>query len=317
MNLTRKNWKKKTRDGYSSTLKPFLTDHGSRLINTIEDEELPPYWLRHKHPQTQKNYYRNFRAFFNAAQKKRLLVQNPMTPHDAPKVPRRGRPIILTLEQVQLLVKAAMNPKYDKLLVFVTLGLFGGLRPSEIENGLMGRSLKTAPHLKPMTWESIKLDAEDERDWVDVGGRGKQSSERYVELSPNAISLLKFAKEKGLSVFPEKNSANLWKALRRSIGLQGQDKWQDDIMRHTAVSYRYRCNPFTMRKGEGKRSQLSSIFGHSEYIQSTHYKNAGTTMADARAFWRIGAPSWKHDNPKSDSAGIKVWSLSSRKKNRT
>ena len=79
-----------------------------------------------------------------------------------------------------------------------------------------------------------------------------------------------------------KNGINLWKTLRKESGLS---KFKPNVLRHTAISFFYRHNPFTNQETL-EESLMDKQFGNGEDVRDRHYKNvAKMTIADAKRFW--------------------------------
>ena len=90
------------------------------------------------------------------------------------------------------------------------------------------------------------------------------------------------AKNGGMEVVPSKNGINLWKKLRKESGLS---KFKPNVLRHTAISFFYRHNPFTNQETL-EESLMDKQFGNGEDVRDRHYKNvAKMTIADAERFW--------------------------------
>ena len=113
---------------------------------------------------------------------------------------------------------------------------------------------------------------------------GKKKSTDNRNLSPNLVKILLEEKKKGMDVVPKKNGVNLWKKLRKECELTNL---QANALRHTAISFFYRNNPFTNEETLDPLV-MDYQFGNTEDVRSRHYKNvAKMTIAEARKFWSI------------------------------
>jgi len=82
--------------------------------------------------RTKKNYLITVRTFFNySISKGYRAAENPASKISTPKIDWE-QPSILTVDEAKALVTAATNEQEGRLLASVTLGLFAGIRSSEI-----------------------------------------------------------------------------------------------------------------------------------------------------------------------------------------
>ena len=283
------NWGIKTKQSKETNLKDFITRFSNRNVSTIRGDELDSVFLNiPKSTQTKYNRYRELRAFFNFCKRKKYVLNNPMEEHVAPNVLKNSRPKVLTIDQAKNLFYASCDPKYESLLPFVTLGLFCGIRPSEIHGGILGKSPKNYPTIKTMDWNDIFLEPEIGNPYINLPFLGKMASGRRIEIPPNAAETLKYCREKGLYIFPLKNSGRLWSGLRKSVSLQGtKSEWVPDIMRHTAISMVYLLNPFDQEKRMSE-AEISAMFGNSEYVRQRYYLDTSKfNLSEAHEFWNL------------------------------
>lgn len=132
--------------------------------------------------------------------------------------PRPADPKILTPDQCAALLRACTGPDKD-MLPFVVLGLWGFIRPKE---------------LSALSWDDVDFKPELR---VRVGRAiSKTSHFRVVQLPAGCAKLLK-PLAKGGKVAPQSALDEKFRRIRHTAGLL--ESWQNDLMRHTGISYHY------------------------------------------------------------------------------
>lgn len=177
----------------------------------------------------------------------------------------------LELWECEALLKEARRQALDeggvrwKLLSYVVIGLFGGLRRAELERLQQG---------------DVNL---EERTVIVRAAHAKTRQRRVVELSENAVAWLKREGETlrlgdgeiGSRVCPA-NLKRMWPAFWKSCGLK---EWKNNAMRHTFASMH-----LAMWSDEAK---LQTLMGHeSGPMLHRHYK-ALKTKKEAERFWGL------------------------------
>jgi integrase len=182
-------------------------------------------------------------------------------------------PEVMPLADVKALLKAATEFKKGRLIPYVVLGTFAGLRPKELAR---------------ITWADIDLAAKT----VTLSAKvAKMRERRIVELSPNAIKWLRpHATEqtpiKGL------NWRRDFDKVKEIAGYNGREKttveidgkkrtlkaWPQDLMRHTAISHH-----LVKHQHEGKTAAWA---GNSPDMIHKHYRGL-VKAKEAKAFWQI------------------------------
>ena len=255
--------------------KPIIASLGSKIIKDICTEDLPNFWQSKKSDQTRLNHFKKIKSFFSWCLLKDYHFKDILALEKTPKVKRHALPQVLTLDQAKRLLDVSSRPKYRTLKPFVALCLFAGLRAGEIHAGW-----NKADALK---WEDFTLVPDGkEKPFLSLPFVGKMKSSRNVDLPPILIEILLKAKEDNLDVVPNKNGVNLWKKLRKESGLSSI---KPNTLRHTAISFFYRNNPFTNEETLDE-SLMTKQFGNSEEVRDRHYKNVkGLTITDAKKYW--------------------------------
>ena len=246
---------------------------------------------------TKQDNRRSTSSFFSWCIAKEYCVTNP-----AKKTSRTRsttddtEPAILTLAEVRKLLMAARDFKNGKLVPYVALSLFSGIRPTELAR---------------ISWEHIDLDAgtvtigaklakmRQRRivEFVQITERNKKGKE--IKLPANLRDwLLPHATEK--TPFRGKNWRKDFDALKRHLGFGNPDllprrkkkretdeekasreklkPWTPDILRHTAISQH-----LAYFQHEGKTATWA---GNSPDIIQRHYKGL-VKPGDANEFWAI------------------------------
>src|SRR5439155_12107432 len=143
----------------------------------------------------------------------------------------RQDPAILTPEQAGELLEAARKQKRGLLVPYVAIGLFAGLRPTELAR---------------LTWDRIDLADKTITIGADIA---KMRSKRIVEMSDNlAAWLAPYASKRPAIV--GKNWRRDFDTVKQAAGFGGRNgetpegeetpelkPWTQDFMRHTAISY--------------------------------------------------------------------------------
>lgn len=158
---------------------------------------------------------------------------------------------ILSIKQCKTLVEKARDNAYAKETApYVLLGLFAGLRPSELQE---------------LKWEDIDFKTHEI----------KVASEeiRYV---PMTMTLVKsIAPYRGEGAMVGTNWRKKWDSVKTSAGFA---PYPSDGMRHSFASYWLPIH--------NDRPKLAEIMGNSEAIIKKHYRKA-ITKREAEKFWRL------------------------------
>ena len=209
----------KASDGASS---PYLTDlrcrlgqfsktFGMRLVSEITSSEIDD-WLRNRKvsPVTRNNSRRTLRTAFSFALARNYCVDNPVV-KTAKAKEIEGTAGILTVAETARLLEAADA----KLLPFIAIGAFAGLRRAELER---------------LDWSEVDLD----QGLITVmATKAKSARRRFVKIRENLASWLKpYAAQRGM-VTPI-NCRKMFEATRVAAAIK---KWPDNALRHSFASY--------------------------------------------------------------------------------
>jgi integrase len=221
-------------------------------------------WLRAlpHGPVTRNNYRRLLSVLFSYAKQRRYCVANPVQETAKAKVVR-GRPGILSAEQVKGLLAAAE----DELRPAIAIGLFAGLRPeSEIWRLDWSKVDFAAKHI------DVSAEATKNR-----GDGTEGAAHRFVTMQPNLIAWLKpLARKQGPVSRTGDRDLTLLDAARKKAGIT---EWPHDAMRYTFGSMHYaHFQNVGATMAEMGHTNPKTFFGH--------YR-ARVRPAEAAAFWKI------------------------------
>lgn len=258
-----------------------------RLAHEIRREDVEA-WLKANRwaPKTHNNYLTDLRTIFAFGIGRGYLTANPCEGVDRKKT-LDGEIRFLSVDACERLLRRAAEPKpplprFDKqgrwlplragaesfqdFLPLLVIGLFCGPRPDKELGGM--------PHT------DIKL---EQRLIVISAGRAKSRRRRTVDLPPNAIAWLEFARDHGgwnpqaEGTITPPNFKRRWKRLRQECGLF--DDWPHDALRHTFATYEYASTQ--------NEAALQVKMGHrNAHTLHAHYRGL-TTPAEAARFWAL------------------------------
>ncbi|HTG44818.1 MAG TPA: site-specific integrase [Verrucomicrobiae bacterium] len=185
--------------------------------------------------------------------KRNWLKSNPA--HYKTKKGEKPPPVILSLDECERLLAATKKHKRGALVPYVSVCLFGGLRPFEAAR---------------LSWDRVNL-SDDELRVESVTSKGKRT--RVIKVCPTLKRWLLLRKDKPF--FPT-NWRNEFDAIKRKVGFGTSNKdaphlkpWVQDIMRHTATSHYFRKT--------GSYGETAEQMGNSEAIIKKHYASRVTT----------------------------------------
>jgi site-specific recombinase XerD len=154
---------------------------------------------------------------FSFAVAEGYCFSNPVAKVALYAVPEKTPAILSIAQAARLITVAAETESTLGLLGYITLGLFAGLRRTEIER---------------LDWMAFKA----ERRMVTVDGSiAKTGSIRNVALPENALAWLRVCASRSGKVAP----LNLNHRLRRLRFLAGIQNWQGNELRHSFASYHF------------------------------------------------------------------------------
>lgn len=241
-----------------AVLGKFCATFGERAASSVRPDEISEWMQTQKWSRrTRRNYHQDLSNFFGFALAKKYCAENPLHALDKP-IAENPKPEIFTTEQAKALLTAA-QAKGGRMVPFVALGLFAGLRTEEIRR---------------LDWRSIDFAATHIEIASDVS---KTREIRYVTIPKNLAAWLKpYRKESG-HVCPK---AFRWhrSVLREAAEI---DRWPDNALRHSFGSYHYAQHDNV----ELTKAQMGHGEGTSQTF-FTHYR-ALVKKGHAKAYWAL------------------------------
>jgi len=174
-------------------------------------------------------------------------------------------PVVLAVQECAALLRAAEKFENGRLLPYVALCMFGGLRPFETAR---------------LTWDQVNLTDGEIRL---KGTQTKTGKGRIVAICKTLKAWLSRYRKSG-EIYRPTYELEL-KALRASIGYGPKTEaqphlkpWVPDVLRHTAISHYFRAT--------GSYGRTAEQFGNSEGIIKKHYQGR-VSSADTKQFYAL------------------------------
>lgn len=194
----------------------FAKTFGERPIHSIGHGEISDWMLAQPWTlRTRSNYRSDLANLFNFAVKRGCCASNPIdrlekiTLDDKP-------PGILTIKEAASLLTAAEQMGGGAMLPYVAIGLFAGLRASE---------------LAALDWSEVSI---AERTIEVCAHKSKTRARRIVTMSENLAEwLAPYARTEG-GIAPDGSLAFQWAQVRQASGIES---WPKNAMRHSFASY--------------------------------------------------------------------------------
>jgi len=174
-------------------------------------------------------------------------------------------PVVLPVKECEALLRAAKKFEKGKLVPYVALCMFGGLRPFEAAR---------------LSWEQVNLmDGEIRL----MGAQTKTGKGRIVVICKTLKAWLSRYR-KGGKIYRSTYEVEL-RRLRAAIGYGPKTEddpdlkpWVPDVLRHTAISHYFRLT--------GSYGRTAEQFGNSEGIIKKHYQGR-VTSAETKKFYAL------------------------------
>lgn len=258
--------RKNRRPEYLKTLKSFLSRFTREMPYSIEEisAERIESWLckdRHK-PSTQCAAMGRLSSFFSYCERRQYVMANPMRRLERPTI-ERNPPAILSPEHAAKFLRAALEI-HPEILGYAALGMFTGIRPSELVR---------------MDWAAVDITPRTMKDLVGYGvanvsaAASKVRYRRIVPIHPTALEWLKLCKCDG-PIVKQSRTHPYTARLATKAGFC----WSPDILRHTCASYQV-----ALYEDAGR---VAHWLGNSKSILLTHYYQL-VSAEDCAAFWSI------------------------------
>lgn len=268
-----------TQTKYRERLKKLVDAHGDKFLNEIMPEHLEPLIFRSGSGDMNRFTDRKELVnFFNWAVFREFCVKNPCAKIRKIKVDF-GEPVILALGEVRAIIHHAKTYRDGICLPFAVLALFAGMRIKEIrrfaefggwENFQLGTDRKGATAGQLILGPKIC----------------KGRSRRIIQLDRVALEFIQpMVLAKTAIIVP--NFRHHWEQVRKLAGL---GEWKQDVLRHTAISYKLaaiNAASSESMSGTWSESQTSEWAGNSPAVIHKHYRGLIRTAEDVDKFWGI------------------------------
>lgn len=241
----------RTKQFYESTLRLLLKPDPNKELSAFTVADLEKILKRYKNPNTKRAYRTAISVFFSWAVRHRYCLENPCDRLD--KLPRDMTQIsALSLEECKRLLYAATQLHDGAAASCLAIGIFSGLRPSEIAD------LSPEDILK----DRIRVS----------GGKLRRKLKRTVPVSPVLSAWLDRYPFSGL---PQGWDYKM-KALKKSTKAK---KWVQDIIRHTSI---------TFQTERDKNEALTAYnCGTSIQMMNRHYRDSIDDEKAVKEFWSL------------------------------
>jgi integrase len=244
-------------DTLGFVLNAFAREFEGKHLHEITRDEIEGWLDSFENILTRRNRIRDVSILYTFAVKRGYCATNPLDAIERPIVTPK-RPEIFKVQEAKAILTAAYEYPAVDMLAFVSIGLFAGLRTSE---------------LKKLRWEDVSL----EHGVIDVSAEiAKTRQQRNVEINPTLRAWLEVCAEPAGPVTPEQFQEKR-SALRQLAKLP---KWPKNGLRHSFGSYHiaYYKNP-----------NLTALeMGHnSTDMLFKHYRNYQIRREDAEKYWQL------------------------------
>jgi integrase len=196
-------------------------------------------------------------SMFDVVWKQGYIKENPCLKLPTVKL-RQGPPTIFSPKQAEQILEIARE-ETPAILPYIVLGMFGGVRPEELEK---------------LKWGDV--DAKHGTVTIDVAS-SKTSRRRVVPLHGTPLKWLKICKAGGAADLVVPSKVTL-RRHRRKIRDAAKIEWPQDILRHTAGSYLLALHK--------NANSVANMLGNSSRILERHYKDLVTETA-CEEFWAL------------------------------
>jgi integrase len=227
----------------------FVNAFGDRSVASITTKEIDA-WLEllGVGSVTRNTFLRDVRTLYSFSCKRNYCTENPAS--SATRAKEQSREVeVLSVEDARRLLTASS----PEMLPYWAIGLFAGLRPSEIR------------HLQ---WADV-----DFEDALITVRSTKTGRKRFVKMQPNLLALLTpYRRDEGKVVSP----VNFRRQYAQDKAAAGLSDWQVNGMRHSFGSYWHaQFNDI---------NALAVQMGNSPEVIERHYRKA-VRPKEAHRYW--------------------------------
>lgn len=254
---------KATKRNYEGSLQLLLTPDPNKPVNAFTVADIEGIISGYSNLSTRKTHCRIFSVFFNWAVRHHYCNEDPCKRLD--KFPKERTLIsVLSFDEVRRLLYAAISHQEGVAAATTAIGIFAGLRPSEIAD------------LKPAHIGKHKIQVS--------GGKLRRKLNRSVPIPPVLAAWLE--------AYPFVGLPSGWdykmKALKRAVNATN---WVQDIIRHTSISF----------QTERDKNEALTAYncGTSVQMMNLHYRNTIEDAEVVEAFWNLSPNALLVNQPES------------------
>lgn len=232
-------------------------------------------WLRSGSwaARTKNGYLGDVASLYSWAMREGYARMNPAVLVDRARV-AEGEIGTLTLAQCEELLRAALHEPH--VMPYLVLGMFGGLRPAEIER---------------LEWRAVDLTAGTV---IVSGAQAKTRQRRVVDLCPNAVAWIEASGVEMEGKLCGKWWDGRWRLFRHALGWAVgagdlrvprpdikpvHGLWPQNALRHTFASMHYAHHQ--------NEAALQVQMGHESAAMLHRHYRAIKTRAEAAKFWEL------------------------------
>ena len=248
---TRQHISESTRANYDNGLSLLLRPDPNKFVHSFTVSDIEAVLANYRNLHSKRSFRTIFSIFFRWAVRHHYCLENPCDRLD--KLPRdMSRIAVLSLDEVKRLLQAAMLFWDGSAAPAVAIGLFAGLRPSEI------RDLAQQDIVKG----KIRVS----------GGKMRRKLKRSVPIVPVLAEWLR--------EYPFEGLPNGWdyklKVLRKTVK---PARWVKDIIRHTSITF----------QTERDRNEALTAYncGTSIEMMNRHYRETVDDERTVGEFWSL------------------------------
>lgn len=255
-----KDCKARTITQYESYFKVIKEEFGDVHLSELKRADIED-WLAETDwsPRTRKNYLVTLTTIFNFAMKRDYCATNAAATIERPILDDKP-PGILTVEQATALLAKAVET-HAEMIAGISIGLFGGLRRSEI---------------CALDWSEIDLEG---RTIVVKGTKAKTRKRRVVAVADNLLAWLKPLAHAEGPVAP--NVDAFGEKLKQLADETEITPWPHNALRHSFGSFFY---------ANTKNENLTAAeMGNTPQVIFKHYR-ALVKPAEVERFWKVLPP---------------------------
>ena len=246
---------------YKHYMDKFAVVFGKRKIASVKRLDMINYlsgWS--DKPQSWLNVQRCLSKFFNECIKYGYCSINPTSNLDAPRNTKTPMREFVTPEDCEKVMRLAEQTN-TALTIYLALGFFGGLRPSESVR-------MQAKHLNMKT-EYIYITAEI--------SKTHSFKERTFKMTPTLVAWLKRYYKNGTKPVDLDESCRIDERIETIFKNAGVHKGKD-ILRHSFGTYQFALT--------GNSAKTAQMMGHAEAVGNKHYRGR-VTKEEAVTYFNI------------------------------